>query len=440
MSQPLRIAVFLGTFPVVSETFILRQLAGLLDLGHDVDIYADARAMDDAPLQPEIARYRLLERTTYIDAPPSSVPWEMPMRPITGETWLPGDEQPIRNFDRVAKAIAVFLGSFVRNPQLTCQSIMRRHYGHQADSLSTLHRVATLSRISKRYDILHAHFGPVGNSFRFTKRLFHAPLIVSFHGYDFSTVPQKSGKGVYDQLFRDMDAATVNSDFMGKELEGLGCPPSKVHKLPYGIELSEFARDDRERVRSPNGPLRVLTIGRLVEKKGIEDSIRAFGKIAGSHAKTRYDIIGEGPLHARLEKVIAELNLQGRVKLHGAMDATNVRKFLSVADIFVLASTTAPNGDKEGTPVSLIEAQAASLPVLSTRHSGIPEIVQDGKSGFLVDEGDVESLAERLNFLLENSSARSEMGRQGHDCVTRFFDAKHTTPQLVDLYRTLAHP
>jgi colanic acid/amylovoran biosynthesis glycosyltransferase len=439
MNRPLRIAVFLGTFPVVSETFILRQITGLIDLGHQVDIYADTPAIDNGPVQPEIARYQLMERTTYMRIPPASAPWEMPTRPIGGKTWLPGAEKPIRNAARLAEALPVFFSSLWRASRLTVRSIMRRHFGHQAESLSTLYRVATLSQISKRYDVLHAHFGPIGNSFRFARDLFQAPFLVSFHGYDFSTVPQKSGRQVYDQLFHTMDAATVNSDYMGKGLEELGCPRNKIHKVPYGLELEKFKRAEIDPVRGLDEPLRVLTVGRLVEKKGIEDSIRAFATIVASHPKAVYDIIGEGPLRARLENLIAELNLQSRVKLLGAMDNLTVRKFFAAADIFMLASVTASNGDKEGTPVSIIEAQAFGLPVLSTRHSGIPEIVQDGKTGFLIEERDASALAERLSLLLEDSALRNAMGRMGREFTAQFFNAKHTTRRLADLYRALAN-
>src|SRR5205823_8051378 len=97
MSRPLRIAMFVGSFPVVSETFILRQITGLLDLGHEVDIYADCAPDPNAPAHPEVAKYRLRQRTTYMDMPPEVSPWEMPVWPITGRTWLPGAKTSIHN-------------------------------------------------------------------------------------------------------------------------------------------------------------------------------------------------------------------------------------------------------------------------------------------------------------------------------------------------------
>src|SRR5260370_39293663 len=100
MKRPLRIAFFVGSFPVVSETFILRQITGLLDLGHEVDIYADVRAEPGTPVQPEVEEYRLLGRTTFMDMPPDVAPWEMPVWPPTGKTWPPGAETAVPNWHR----------------------------------------------------------------------------------------------------------------------------------------------------------------------------------------------------------------------------------------------------------------------------------------------------------------------------------------------------
>src|SRR5262245_13004088 len=96
MERPLRIAFFLGTFPVVSETFILRQITGLLDAGHQVDIFADLRSVADVQ-QPEVEEYKLIEKTVFMDMPPECAPWELPIRPVTGNTWIPGCEKPISN-------------------------------------------------------------------------------------------------------------------------------------------------------------------------------------------------------------------------------------------------------------------------------------------------------------------------------------------------------
>src|ERR1041385_2888770 len=100
MNRPLRIAIFLSSFPVISETFILRQITGLLDLGHEVDLYADTRTDGASPAHPEGARYRLLERTTFMEMPPETSPWEIPVWPLMGRTWIPGSTNSVLNLVR----------------------------------------------------------------------------------------------------------------------------------------------------------------------------------------------------------------------------------------------------------------------------------------------------------------------------------------------------
>ena len=170
-----------------------------------------------------------------------------------------------------------------------------------------------------------------------------------------------------------------------------------------------------------------------MEKKGIEYSIRAFAQVAAKHPQARYDIVGDGPLHHDLAKLIAELGLADRIKLHGALAGESVRQLLSEADIFVLASVTAANGDCEGTPVSLLEAQACGVPVISTKHTGIPEIVLDGKTGFLVSERDVQGLAEKLELLISDPALRARIGRAGVGFTGQSFGQEHCLSMLVDL-------
>src|SRR6266446_1945432 len=144
MSRPLRIAMFVGSFPVVSETFITRQIAGLLDLGHEVDIYAECPGAPDEPPQPEVISHRLLERTSFLDLPPECVPWEIPVWPLAGRTWVPGAATSMSNLARAARALPHFLRCFTAQPRLTLAAVRRSAYGFQAESLSILYRLSSL--------------------------------------------------------------------------------------------------------------------------------------------------------------------------------------------------------------------------------------------------------------------------------------------------------
>jgi len=174
-----------------------------------------------------------------------------------------------------------------------------------------------------------------------------------------------------------------------------------------------------------------------VEKKGIEYVIRAVAQVARSFPQLRYDIIGDGPLRAELQKLAVALSVEKIVQFHGALNAESVRNLLDEAHAFVLASVTAKDGDQEGTPVSLLEAQAAGLPVISTRHSGIPEIVLDGESGWLVPERDADALADRLNQLRNHPELAERLGRRGRKFIEARFSAAGCMNALLDIYAEL---
>jgi colanic acid/amylovoran biosynthesis glycosyltransferase len=430
MNKPLRIAIFVGEFPVVSETFILRQITGLLDLGHEVDIYADTRG-GATILHAEVEKYRLLERTTFMDMPAECAPWELSAWPLAGETWVPGDTEPIRNWRRFADALPALRRCLERAPALTENAMSTEESGHRARSLSALYRLDRLSARLGGYDALHAHFGPVGESFRFARELWGAPLLVSFHGYDFTTLPRQRGAEMYRKLFATADVVTGNSGFTRGRVEALGCPASKWHLLPVGLDLAAFPY--RERTRQANEPVRLLTVARLTEIKGHEFALHAFAMTRARHPEIRYDIVGDGPLRKQLEVLVAELGLQGAVTLHGAREGAFVRELLRNAHLAVLASVSI-EGDAEGQGLFLQEAQACGLPVLATQHGALPEGMLPGQSGFLVPERDVEALAHQLKFLVTHPGTWPEMGRCGRAFVEKRYDIHRLNERLVQLY------
>lgn len=430
----MRIAFLVDRFPVISETFILRQITGLLDMGHEVDIYAN-RPPDSRVLHAQVRRYDLLRRTTYLNRrmPAASGYWEMPVWPIWGKTWLHSSAKPILNAGRVARALPVLLKCLITMPRLTLQVLDPREYGYQARSLSSLYRLSTLHALRGRYDVLHAHFGPAGNTFRFARSLWSAPLVVSFHGYDFSSLPKKEGDGIYSKLFSVADMVTVNSEHTRRRVESLGCSTSKIRKLSMGVDLAEFSF--RERSPRQGEGVRLLTVGRLVEKKGIEYSIRAVAAALERYQHIRYDIVGEGPLRPALEALSRQLGVEESVFFHGGRDSGYVKRMMDAAHLFVLASVTASDGGEEGQGLVLQEAQASGLPVLATDHNGFSESIVPGRSGYLVPERDSDSLAQCLLSLIGHPEAWAEMGREGRRHVEERYDIRKLNAQLVELYR-----
>lgn len=403
----MNIAVVVSVFPSLSETFILSQITGLLELGHQVDIYASLRG-DEAVVHPDIERYRLRARTRYVGA----------YNVVEGRG------------RRLARAAAILLRHLPRRPRYVWRwmTTLRSHGIYQG--LNTLFTVAPFWDAD--YDIIHCQFGPVGRKWLFLKRLTRAKYVCAFRGYDLSSYLKVEGPAAYRELFRAGDLFLPVCEAFRRRLEALGCARERILVHHSGIDLARFAPARRE--RRPGQPVRILTVARLVEKKGLEDAIRAVGRVIARHLDAHYTIVGSGLLEPRLRSLIHELALERHIVLHGPAPRDAVAALMQEADIYLLPSMTAGSGDQEGIPGSLMEAHASGMPVVSTRHSGIPELVLEGRSGYLVPERDVAGLAERLCTLIERPELRSAFGAEGRRIVEQRFDVKALTRQLVQTY------
>jgi colanic acid/amylovoran biosynthesis glycosyltransferase len=265
--------------------------------------------------------------------------------------------------------------------------------------------------------------------------LIRGSFLTTFYGYDISSHVKQYGPDLYRHLFRSCDRVLCLSEYMQQELIRLHCPRARIRIHHLGVDLSRFTF--AVRTRRPDRGVNLFTPARLVEKKGLEYAIRAVGQLVDRHPSICFRIAGDGPLRKDLEALIARLKLERHVQLLGWQTQDQVVKQLNEADIFLAPSVTAADGDQEGTPTVLIEALAQGLPVVSTLHSGIPEIVRDGESGFLVPERDVEALADRIGFLIEHPELWAKMGAAGRAHVEKHFDSNKVNDRLVELYEEL---
>jgi colanic acid/amylovoran biosynthesis glycosyltransferase len=308
-----------------------------------------------------------------------------------------------------------------------------------------IHRYGLLERTyydpftpeKKTYDIIHCHFGLSGlDGLKLLELgILEGMLITSFHGFDVTLYPLKFGIDIYQQLFQRGDLFTGGTSFIINKALALGCPKEKIIKLPVGIDTVKYSFHERK-VRF-NEPIKLLTVARLVEKKGIEYSLRSVAKTISSYPNLEYNIIGDGYLREALETLIKELGICEKVKILGWMTQDEIIEFYSNADIFILASVTAANGDQEGQGLVLQEAQAIGIPVLSTIHNGIPDGVLDGESGFLVAEKDVDALTQKLNYLIENPIKRVEMGKVGRKFIEDYYDNEKLIERLITIYKQM---
>lgn len=280
--------------------------------------------------------------------------------------------------------------------------------------------------------LLHAHFGTTGYFAWPLKRLHRLPLVTSFYGTDVSRVPrQPRWPARYRRLFADGDQFTVVSKLMKDQLENLGCPEEKITVVHTGIDLEEFAYQPR-RKPDDGDAIKFLIVGRFIEVKGHEYAIKAYARVHSVYPYTELRIIGDGPLWPQIERLIADLEIGDSARLLGRNVV--VSEEIKRCHVLVQASATTRDGHHDGAPVTLMEAQAAGMPVVSTLHAGIPEEVLDGESGFLVPERDVDALAAKMTFLVEHPGVWDEMGRRGRQHIEKHYNVCVETQKLEEVY------
>ncbi|MDM4018852.1 glycosyltransferase [Roseiconus lacunae] len=252
------------------------------------------------------------------------------------------------------------------------------------------------------------------------------PLVTHFHGIDATSVKLLSEWGDrYRVGFETASAIIAVSRQMREDLINLGAPAEKVAVCPYGVSLDQFRDSDS----ATNEPV-VLAVGRLVEKKSPVRTIEAFSIAAKLHPNARLKIIGDGPLLDDCINAANRLDLSDRIEFTGALPHDQIAREMSKARLFVQHSMRAPDGDCEGTPVAIIEASASALPIVATRHAGIPDVVQHDVAGIIVEEGDVEGMARGINKLLSDSTAAAEMGKRGRERVRRYYSETASIARL----------
>jgi colanic acid/amylovoran biosynthesis glycosyltransferase len=182
------------------------------------------------------------------------------------------------------------------------------------------------------------------------------------------------------------------------------------------------------------GPVRAVTIGRLTEKKGIDCGLRAIARVIASGRAVSYTIVGEGPQRGDLERLAQELGIEQSVAFAGWISHDDVVRVMEDSHILIAPSVIASDGDEEGIPNVIKEAMATGMPVISTRHGGIPELLEDNVSGLLVPERDDEALANRIGFLIDHPAAWALIGREARRRIEADFDIDKLNNELVSLY------
>ena len=271
-----------------------------------------------------------------------------------------------------------------------------------------------------------AEYGPTGVQVLEACRMVGIPLIVHFHGYDASLgVVLKENADGYRRMFEQAAAVVAVSEPMKQALLSMGAPPQKVHVNVYGVDSQVFQLTDPGK----NAPT-FLATGRFVEKKGPHLTLLAFAEAARRSPGIRLRMIGDGPLRPICEQMAQALELGQAVSFLGSQTHEMVGEEMRAARAFVQHSIRASDGDCEGTPVAILEAQASGLPVVATQHAGIPDVVVHGQTGFLVIEGDITGMAECIVRIAADGPLASRLGAAGRVRVLENFTMERSIDRL----------
>ena len=375
----LTVAYLVGRFPVRTERVIAEEIAAVGECNTGTRIVA-LRAGEHAGVA---WAEGVANRMAYLDPAPRS--------------------------GRLVRGTAMMLRLPTLRGALPSASAAAHSPDFLGSPLATSYRRRRLAAILRENppDVLHAQFGHLGLLAAPVAQALGRPLVVSFRGEDV-TLMRNGPAEARRFLFKSAVRVFARCNAMKQRLLEMGCPPERLTIEPSGLRLDRFPFHERT---PPEGgrPVRLLFVGRDIPRKGADAARRAVAACADAH---------------RIELTT----------LHDAPDDL-VLDAMRKADLFILPSRTGPDGDEEGIPNAIKEAMACGLPVLSTRHGGIPELVEHERSGLLSDENDFDGLVANLRRMLAEPERWAEMGRCGRDAVRARFDVKRIAPRLVKHYR-----
>lgn len=384
LDGPLRIGFRVGTFPKLSETFILDQIEGMIDRGHSVSILANERP---GPSENAVAPDGL-KHLSYVS----------PANPLLAALQ---NKLPYR---------------------------MRRAF-----------TVSKERELCASNDVVVCNFGWFGAQVFNSARSLQSParILTIFHGDDMSRSLLNNGTNQYTDLISTGQPLLPVSDFWSSRLQEFGASTDQIFVHRMGVKTGNFQFSPR--ARSANDPFKLVTVCRFVEKKGLEFAIRGFAKALAKapDQAIHFELIGSGPLEDSLKALVQELHIAEFVTFSGALPHKEVADALNRSDALILPSVVSSDGDMEGIPLSLMEAMASGVCVISTYHSGIPELIENGVSGLLAEERNPDQIADHILSLAQNPERAATLAENARSVIEDKFNSSKLNDQLEELCRTV---
>jgi colanic acid/amylovoran biosynthesis glycosyltransferase len=289
---------------------------------------------------------------------------------------------------------------------------------------------------ANRCQLLHIYFGNNGLFWLPFLRSCPTPSLVSFHGADVQVnLSSRAAKRLFQELFATCVLVLARSESLASDLVNLGCPAQKLRIQRTGIPLDTFRYFTRN--RPTDGRWRLLQACRLIEKKGLPTTLRAFAAFLKRHPNADLTIAGDGPLRSLLEKLAEDLQLEGKIKFTGFISQSALLTLYQESHFFLHPSEQTPDGNREGVPNSLLEAMATGLACIATKHGGIPEAVTHQESGILVPESDFVDIEHWLERLATDDHLRESLGKHAAETIKEKFDLTTQIKKLEEIYLSL---
>lgn len=409
----MKVAFFVWSFPVASETFVINAARAVVEHGAALDIYSLNETKPDAALaHPALKRADLLSRHSSAAPPPGAL-------------------------SRIVGAPAAFVRacrSHGVGPVLRITPPFSLH--RSAIGLRALHAAAAIG--ARGHDILHCQFASIAPDVLLLRRagILQGKLVVHVRGADVSRQSKASRLRRYGPVFAEADAVIANSRHFAAMAVAVGCPPEKITVIPSATDLSAFPY--RPPAPASGRRARLLSVGRLVEKKGIRHALDALATLLAAGRDVEMAIIGDGPLRGALEAQAAALGVAERVTFLGVLSSDAVQKALAAADIFIASSVTAADGDQDAATNTVKEAMATGVPVVASDHGGMPEMIVEGVTGLLTPEGDQRAIADAVVRLLDTPGLPGALAEAALAKVTAEASREALDGRLLGLYAQIA--